>query len=316
MPQQQIIYILSPIYNDWESYSILAQRIELLQQNYTEYTFKFIAVNDGSDEDIPKFNYSLPYIQLNLKINVGHQRAIAVGLQYIHNEIKEFDYVIVMDSDGEDQPEDIPKLIEKAAGAKNKKIVFAQRKRRQESLLFKTGYYIYKALFTFLTGQTINFGNFSIIPKGLLGKIVHQSNIWNHYSGSIIQAKTPYTKILLDRGKRYRGVSKMKFGNLIIHGLSSIAVYFDVLSLKILKYSAYAIIVCFFTVLYIVYEKLFTDSAIPGWASSLTLIIMGIILQLFSVTLIVLLLQLSSRKHINAPNSKIYAEFIESIQEG
>ncbi len=104
----------------------------------------------------------------------------------------------------------------------------------------------------------------------------------------------------------------MNFNSLIVYGLSSISVYFDFLSIRILRYSLYGIGICTISVLYILYQKLFTDNAIPGWASSLTLIILGIILQLFSVTLIVLLLQLSSRKNISAPDSKIYLDFIEN----
>ena len=167
---------------------------------------------------------------LNLKINVGHQRAIAVGLQYVFNEVVEYDFLVVLDSDGEDKPEDIPSLIEKAKKQNNKKIIFTQRNKRQESSLFKTGYFFYKYLFCFLTGQKINFGNFSVIPKKLLGQVVCQQNIWNHYSGCIIQSKIPFDKILLDRGKRYKGTSKMNFNSLILHGLSSISVYFDFLS--------------------------------------------------------------------------------------
>jgi len=143
---------------------------------------------------------------------------------------------------------------------------------------------------------------------------VFQNNIWNHYSGGIIQSKIPFDKVLIDRGKRYKGVSKMNFNSLILHGLSSIAVYFDFLSLRILRYSVYGILICFASVSYILYQKIFTNNAIPGWASSLILIISGIILQLFSVTLIVLLLQLSSRKNISAPNAKVYLDFIENKQ--
>lgn len=144
--------------------------------------------------------------------------------------------------------------------------------------------------------------------------MVHQGNIWNHYSGGIIQSRIPFATVLLDRGKRFKGVSKMNSNSLIIHGLSSIAVYFDFLSLRILRCSMYGILICFLSVIVILYQKIFTETAIPGWASSLILIISGIILQLFSVTLIVLLLQLSSRKNITAPNSKIYLEFIEKIR--
>jgi len=103
----------------------------------------------------------------------------------------------------------------------------------------------------------------------------------------------------------------MNFSSLIIHGLSSIAVYFDYLSIRILRLSLYGIGICFLSVIYILYQKVFTNNAIPGWASSLILIISGIILQLFSVTLIVLLLQLSSRKNIVSPSDSIYKDFIE-----
>ncbi len=318
MNQIKKIYCLAPVYNDWESFSILIENIKIIQKKYSEfYLFSIIAINDASTEQ-SKINIELLEIELiilNLKVNIGHQRAIAVGLQYIYNEVNNSDFVIVMDSDGEDNPEDIMLLIEKSQFQKDNKIIFAQRKRRQESLLFKTGYFFYKYLFYFLTGQKISFGNFSLIPEKLLVKVVHQNNIWNHYSGGIIQSKIPFEKVLLDRGKRYKGSSKMNFNSLIIHGLSSIAVYFDFLSLRILRFSLYGMAICFVSVLYILYQKLFTNTAISGWASSLILIISGIILQLFSVTLIVLLLQLSSRKNIIAPNSKIYLEFIENKQE-
>lgn len=315
MSQNKNIYCLTPVFNDWESFTILLQEVTKIRQQFTNYNFFIVAVNDGSTEDLSKdFSFiDIPISILNLKINIGHQRAIAVGLQYIYNEVSDYDFVVVMDSDGEDKPQDIKELINKAEQEQEKKIIFAQRKKRQESAFFKTGYFFYKYLFYFLTGQKISFGNFSVIPKKLLSKVVHQNNIWNHYSGGIIQSKIPFEKVLIDRGKRYKGVSKMNFNSLIIHGLSSIAVYFDFLSLRILRYSLYGIGICFVSVVFILYQKIFTYNAIPGWASSLILIISGIILQLFSVTLIVLLLQLSSRKNISAPNSKIYKDFIEDI---
>ncbi|MDY0089277.1 MAG: glycosyltransferase [Flavobacteriaceae bacterium] len=308
------IVCVVPVYNDWQSFAVLAEHIFLLQQQYQDsYLFKIIAINDGSNEVFNQEHIKtieVSYEIVDLKVNVGHQRAIAVGLQYVYHE-EEYDFVVVMDSDGEDIPEQIPLLVQKALKENNSKIVFAQRNKRQESLFFKTGYFFYKHIFRFLTGQKINFGNYSCIPKVLMEKIVHQNNIWNHYSGGIIQSKIPFEKILLDRGKRYAGVSKMNFTGLVLHGLSSIAVYFDYLSVRILKISLYGIVICLISVFYILYQKLFTDNAIPGWASSLILILSGIVVQLFSMTLIVSLLQLSSRKNIIAPNSKIYKDFIK-----
>lgn len=309
------IICLTPVYNDWESLSYLMSAIEKYSTQ-KHFTFEIVAINDGSLEEFTDYifpNY-FPLEIVDLKSNIGHQRAIAVGLQYISDNKTDFDYVVVLDSDGEDKPEDIISLITKCESLESKKIVFAQRKKREESVFFKIGYFFYKYIFYFLTGQKINFGNFSCIPKRLLQRVVVQDNLWNHYSGSIIQSKTPFDKVILNRGKRYAGKSKMNFTSLVLHGLSSISVYFDSLSVKILRLSVMGVIFCLVSVACVLYLKLFTESSIPGWASNLILIIFSIILQLSSVTLIVLLMQLSSRKNIKAPNSNIYKDFIDSIK--
>lgn len=299
-----------PVYNDWESLSIIVGKINAIFSGQSRFAVSIVAINDGSTEfaDEPTVGVEI----VNLKANVGHQRAIAIGLQYINAEKDGYDYVVVLDSDGEDKPEDIMAMIAKCETSQDRKIIFAQRKKRTESVLFKAGYYIYKTFFHLMTGQKINFGNFSCIPAGLMKRIALLDNLWNHYSGAIIQSKMPYDRLLLDRGTRYAGHSKMNFTSLVLHGLSSIAVYFDFLSVRILKLSLYGIGLCFVSVLCVLYLKFFTDSSIPGWTSSLILIIGSIILQLFSVTLIVLLLQLSSRKNIVAPNAEKYKAFIDA----
>ena len=310
------IICLTPVYNDWESFSVLVGQIEEEFNNVKEeYSVQIVAINDGSfdDMDITSYPKQTPIEIVSLKTNVGHQRAIAIGLQYIHTEKTDFDHVVVLDSDGEDKPQDILKLVSRSTELQNNKIVFAQRQKREESILFKIGYFFYKYLYYWLTGQKISFGNFSCIPKKLLKKIVAQESLWIHFSGSIIQSKIPFDKIMLTRGKRYTGHSKMNFTKLTLHGLSSISVYFDFLSVRILKLSLLGLAACVLAVLAILYIKLFTDSAIPGWASSLILLIFNIIIQLSSVTLIILLMQLSSRKNIKSPSTDIYKDFIESI---
>jgi hypothetical protein len=309
------IICLTPVYNDWDSFLILVRTIEktyCIEQK--KYLIQIVAINDGSIDEIDNFKSEIEIEIITLKVNIGHQRAIAVGLQYINDVKSNFDYVVVLDSDGEDKPEDIVHLISKCETINDKKIVFAQRKKRQESTFFKIGYFFYKYIFYCLTGQKINFGNFSCIPQKLLKRVVVQDNLWNHYSGSIIQSRTPFDKVLLNRGKRYAGQSKMNFTSLVLHGLSSISVYFDSLSVRILKLSLFGVLICFLSVILVLYIKCFTYSSIPGWASNLILIIFSIILQLSSVTLIVLLMQLSSRKNVKSPSERIYKEFIESIE--
>jgi glycosyltransferase involved in cell wall biosynthesis len=316
MRETKHIICLTPVYNDWESFSILLSNIaKEFKGSETVYKVSLIAINDGSSDefDTPTFSKEVPFEIVSLKNNVGHQRAIAIGLQYVNHEKEGFDYVVVLDSDGEDNPGDILKLVAACEKSQNKKIIFAQRKKRRESLMFKTGYFFYRSIFYLLTGQKISFGNFSCIPQKALKRIAIQDNIWNHYSGSIIQSKMPFDKILLDREKRYAGKSKMNFTSLVLHGLSSISVYFDFLSVRILKLSLFGVGICIVSVLVILYFKLFTVLAIPGWASNLILIIFSIILQLSSVTLIVLLMQLSARKNIKSPTPTIYKDFVETV---
>jgi hypothetical protein len=313
---KKIICVI-PVYNDWESFSMLVRAIENTYCTpQKKFVIDIVVINDDSFEE-KENNISTGEIQIeiiNLKANIGHQRAIAVGLQFVNDTKSNFDYVVVLDSDGEDKPEDLVYLVSKCEDENDQKIIFAQRKKREESFFFKIGYFFYKTIFYLLTGQKINFGNFSCIPKKLLKRLVVQDNLWNHYSGSVIQSKTPFSKVILDRGIRYAGHSKMNFTGLVLHGLSSISVYFDSLSVRILKLSLIGVLVCFLSVVSILYIKFFTESSIPGWASNLILIIFSIILQFSSVTLIVLLMQLSARKNIKSPSDGIYNEFIDSIE--
>ena len=309
------LHLLTPVFNDWESLQILIYKIEQIDY-LNSFSIKMTIVDDGSIaemETYPKSNKILIEI-LHLKTNVGHQRSIAIGLQYIADTQNKIGKIIVLDSDGEDKPEDIPELINACVATKNSEIIFAKRDKRNEGSLFRFSYFIYKLIFRVLTGFSINYGNFSCIPQKRLKNLIFQENIWNHFAASIFQSKIPYQSILLDRGKRYHGVSKMNLNGLILHGLSAISIYFDAFTIRILKGSFLGIVIGLIFILSVFYQKLIAGTAIPGWASSLILIISGIILQLFSVTLIVLLLQLSKRKTLSPPDKYLYKEFIESIE--
>ena len=276
-----------------------------------------VLVNDGSTEQFnADFNaQKKPLTIINLTINVGHQRAIAIGLSYVREQMQGFDAVIVMDSDGEDRASDIPALT--AMGEKNalKKIIFAQRSKRNEGTGFKIFYFFYKSIFKLLTGQRINFGNFSFIPSVLLNKVVSIPSTWNHYSGSIVKSKIPFTTVPIDRGSRYHGSSKMNFVSLIIHGLSAISIYIEVVTVRLLIFSFVGILVSTLFIVGIFIIKLFTDFAIPGWASSMSLLIFNIIIQFTVVSLLILLLILYSRNNIQHSPNKYYKDFIDSIEK-
>ncbi len=220
------IIILVPIYNDWQSASKL---LEEINSNIVdlECQFSVIIVNDASSEQqsINAFNIeNLRSIKIiNMKENRGHARCIASGLKYIY-EKEEFDYVIPMDGDGEDRPEEIKNFIEYLRYSPDKPIV-GERLKRSESLLFKFCYSVHKILTFSFTGQSIKFGNYTCLPKATVKKMINDSATWSSFSGALTKVEKDRSTVPSIRGSRYFGPSKMSFKNLIIHSLAIISVF-------------------------------------------------------------------------------------------
>jgi glycosyltransferase involved in cell wall biosynthesis len=308
------IVVVIPVYNDWQSFQILVSELQKVSLDAQWDLVHVIVINDGSSEHIEDiaFNPKMPVTLLNLNTNMGHQRALSVGLSYLNEQSLDFDCVVVMDSDGEDRPMDIPKLLD-TLKSHNNTIVFAKREKRTEGSYFKFFYKVYKLLFKVLTGQYLNFGNFSCIPRDLLPKVVSIPELWNHYSGGIIKSKIPYVSVGTDRGKRYHGTSKMNFQNLILHGLSSIAIYLDVVFTRLLLLAFLSSIFVIIGLLLIVYLALFTSIPIPGWSSLTGLILINILAIVILTTFLILLFQLNQKEIVKFPPKTFYKNFILSI---
>jgi len=219
------IKILIPIYNDWRSVFELLKQIDNQISDISD-EISILIVNDGSNEEkenIPELKYIKSVKILNMKQNQGHARCNAVGLKYLY-ENDEFDYVIPMDGDGEDRPEEIKLLLEKSKDYPND-IITANRIKRSESFLFKICYEIHKIITLIFTGQSIKFGNFSLLPKSVVKKMIDEKATWNSFSGSLCKVSNVRKSIPSIRGIRYFGPSKMSFPNLIKHSLSIISVF-------------------------------------------------------------------------------------------
>ena len=218
------ITILIPIYNDWQSVFKLIKDINSQVSTLSD-EFSVIIINDASIENRPEFSPDLNNLKsvqiINMKENKGHARCIASGLKYIY-EKKEFDYVIPMDGDGEDRPEEIKNFIELADQSEDKSIV-GERIKRSESLFFKTCYLFHKFLTLTFTGQSIRFGNFTCLSKITVKKMLNEKATWNSFSGSLKKVEKDLLSIPSIRGTRYFGPSKMSFFNLLKHSLSIIA---------------------------------------------------------------------------------------------
>tara|TARA_B100001113_G_C21053622_1_gene597944 strand:+ start:314 stop:1183 length:870 start_codon:yes stop_codon:yes gene_type:complete len=220
------IKILIPVYNDWQSVSELLDNIDLSLAN-VRHEISVLVVNDASNHDRvdndKTFENIISIKILNMKKNQGHARCIATGLKYIY-EKEDFDYVIPMDGDGEDRPDEIKEFINQIENSSGKPIV-GKRVKRSEGLFFKICYEFHKFFTLTFTGKSIKFGNFTCLPKTTVEKMVNEKATWNSFSGSLTKVENDFIEIPSIRGDRYFGPSKMSFYNLIKHSLSIISVF-------------------------------------------------------------------------------------------
>ena len=218
--------ILIPIYNDWKSVTKLLKEIDL-QITEWEAEVSVLIINDASTEDRPVIESSFKNIKsirvMNMKNNLGHAKCYATGLKFVVKE-ENFDYVILMDGDGEDRPEELNLLFRKSK-ENPLKTVTADRIKRSEGSLFKLLYESHKILTYVFTGKLIKFGNYSCLPKEAAIKLVQEACIWSSFSGSVVKIIPNRLSVPSIRGQRYFSPSQMSFYNLLKHSFSIIAVF-------------------------------------------------------------------------------------------
>jgi len=220
------IKILIPVYNDWQSVFKLLENINSEVSNL-DHEFSVIIVNDASTEAKPELSVNLEKLNsikiINMKENRGHARCNAAGLKHIF-ENEEFDYVIPMDGDGEDRPEEITQLVDNLNYHQDKPIV-GERIKRSEGIFFKFCYFFHKIITSTFTGQSIKYGNYTCLPKSIVEKMINEKATWSSFSGALAKVAKDRATIPSERGTRYFGPSKMSFKNLLIHSLSIVSVF-------------------------------------------------------------------------------------------
>ena len=239
------IKILIPIFNDWKSAGKLIEEIDKLIDEF-QHEFSVFLINDGSSETKPEVFVNpkniISFKIINIKNNIGHARCIATGLKYIYDN-EEFDCIIPMDGDGEDRPEEIKLLIDNMSYKPNTPIV-AERVKRSESIIFKLSYLIHKVITFLFTGKSIKFGNYTLLPKKTVEKLINDKSTWSSFSGALSKLENNLANIPSERGKRYFGPSKMNFFGLVKHSFSIIAVFkASVIIRSIAFYAIYLILI-------------------------------------------------------------------------
>lgn len=297
MSDEEKIIVLIPVYNDWDCLNELITSINDKAPNHLSGKIQFLIINDGSLETVKlPNNIKKKTDLLTLRTNLGHQKAIAVGLSWLYKN-KKYERVAIMDSDGEDKPEDLFSLIDKSVQTPET-IIAAKRASRENGMLFSLFYILYKKLFWILTGKKNSFGNFLVLPSHFVERVVYMPEIWNHLSSALIKSRLPISEVPTKRGYRYSGKSKMSFHSLLLHGFGAISVFTEKVTTRLLTS---ALLLSFLSAAFGVTTiciKYFTNLAIPGWASTMILVSIIILLQGTLLSLFTLFLFLSSKSLI------------------
>ena len=305
------VVIVTPVFNDWASFTRLTADIDAALKS-VDVDYSILAVNDDSSIPPDTSKVTLDGNLLHLTCNLGHQRAIAVGLAYLADK-EDFDAVIVMDADGEDKPEDIPRLID-THRENPEAIVVARRDKRSESGTFRMGYQIYRFMFRLFTGKHLPFGNFSIIPGDVVKRLVYQESIWNHLAATILKSRFEIVMLPTERGSRYAGESRMNLSALTLLGLSAISVYSDLALLRVLMTSLILSIVPILGIVITTYIRMFTDQAIPGWASDVVGSMTIILMQCLVVSVFLLFIVLSNRSQRGFVAARHYEDYVLKVE--
>jgi glycosyltransferase involved in cell wall biosynthesis len=315
LPQSQLrVLVVMPLRDDWTSAAELIQRIDKFVSSVA-YRIEILLVDDGSIQEFERsiFSSSLSAVRsiriLRLRRNVGHQRAIAIGLMHTNESIG-CDAVVVMDADGEDTPEGVVQLLDAYARKGGNTAIFGERSRRLESLFFQAFYVFYKILHRGLTGVSVRVGNFSILPSKYLSALGVMSELWNHYAAAVFRSKLPFITIPIPRGHRITGTSQMNFVALVSHGLSAISVFGDIVGVRLLIASLIGALLAGLGIFAVVIVRFSTDWAIPGWATYATGLLAVILIQFITVATSFTFILLSNRASFGFLPLRDYAAFI------
>lgn len=282
------LVVVTPVFEDIEASTILFSELA----RTCGYETYVVAVDDGSVRQ-PLSPAGIAHAGLNgvvlrLKRNVGHQRAIATGLSYVAANIPAAHRVVVMDSDGEDVPATILTLLEKLESP-DVDVVVAQRKSRVETLRFKAFYWVYKGLFSLLTGRKISFGNFMAMKSEAVQRLSSMGELATHVAGTVLLSRLRWKSCPLDRGPRYAGDSKMNFVGLALHGFKGLMVFAEDVLVRVGATCALVATLSLVGVTAAVVLKA-VGYATPGWFSVALGILLLMFLQTGAITLMTLML--------------------------
>jgi hypothetical protein len=308
-----VVFVM-PVYRDWESAALVCQELDRLLAGRLDVTAQVLLVDDGSPDGLNGWGdlpiEALTQVEvLHLHRNMGHQRAIALALCHIHQHVP-CDAVLVMDADGEDRPEDALRLVDMAIDASVPAVIFAERGKRLENATFQLGYRTYRILHRLLTGIGVRVGNFSIVPRAFLSRLVVMAELGNHYAATVFKSKLPFVLRRIDRGPRLRGQSRMNFVALVVHGLSALATFQEVMATRLLIASVFAALLAVLLACTVAGIRFGTSMAVPGWATMVVGLLAVVLIQIVATAFTLVFFLLANRSNMSFLPIRDYSIFV------
>jgi hypothetical protein len=293
------LWLVCPLYQDVESFLVVKARLLgiLSGLGWEASRIHFVAVDDsaGFDADVERLRREPNARVLSPPFNLGHQRAIVFGLRSLRDEFEDSDVIVTLDSDGEDQPEDVPRLLAplEAAPADLKLMVLALRTRRHESLKFKLLYGLFKLMFITLTGTVVRTGNFAAYRGWTARRALFHPHFDLCYSSSLLGLNRPLVFVPCERGIRIAGHSHMNFLKLLMHGFRMLMPFIDRVAIRALMVFSAVLAVGIAFAVVVLGLRLFTRVPVPQWTTYGVLMVL--LLSLVAIGNFVILFALFSQ---------------------
>ncbi|MEM1355402.1 MAG: glycosyltransferase [Planctomycetota bacterium] len=310
--------VLMPVYNDWTSAVELLRRLDRVVADHLDGPITVVMMDDGSSQEpmgdtdpLEGVYRSIRQIDIvRLRCNLGHQRAIAVGICHIEKHLPHAG-VVVMDSDGEDDPADIPKLIAEFEQRSGSAVVLAKRSERTEGPVFVACYWAYRKLFRVLTGFKVRSGNYCLIGPRHVRSLIAGSDLWNHFGATVFRMRLDTVSLPTKRRPRIDGESKVGLTGLIVHGLSAVSVFLDRGCVRVMFGSA--AVVCLGVIALILGWLTSGDHGLRlvFWLAMLAILVGA---QVFIGAAVLLFISLRLRDSASVVPARDYGFFIDTVR--
>lgn len=272
--KKKLVTILVPAYNEEEVLHLLYDRLIDLMNKNIDYDFEVLLVNDGSKDNTLKIMQELRekdkrFSYLNLSRNFGKETAMIAGLDYCKG-----DAVVIIDADLQDPPELIPEMIKYWEEGYDD--VYAKRKSREGETWLKkfTSKMYYKVLqaFTRIEIQK-DTGDFRLLDRRCVEALKSMRENQRYTKGLFSWIGYNKKEILYDRDPRAAGKTKWNYGKLINLSIDGITSF----TTSPLRWAAVigviTSIIGFIYMLYIIIKTIATGIDVPGYASTMVVIL-------------------------------------------